>query len=107
MSIATKVVVQMNAKLGGEPWSIKLPLKGLMVVGFDVHKGAKGVRGGVVGAMVSTTTQSLAKYHSTTSIYNSPDELCKQIMQDFKSKFTSLLFSLLSLLHDSLLTHQY
>jgi hypothetical protein len=27
MSIATKVVIQMNAKLGGEPWSIQLPLK--------------------------------------------------------------------------------
>ena len=27
MSIATKVVIQMNAKLGGQPWSIQLPLK--------------------------------------------------------------------------------
>jgi len=27
MSIATKVVVQMNAKLGGEPWHVSIPLK--------------------------------------------------------------------------------
>lgn len=35
-SIATKVVIQMNCKIGGIPWSIPIPLKGLMVVGFDV-----------------------------------------------------------------------
>lgn len=27
MSIATKVVVQVNAKLGGEPWFVQVPLK--------------------------------------------------------------------------------
>lgn len=36
MSIATKIVIQMNCKIGGIPWSIPIPLKGLMVVGFDV-----------------------------------------------------------------------
>ncbi|ODM95894.1 Protein piwi [Orchesella cincta] len=45
MSIATKVVVQMNAKLGGEPWTLKLP-KSCMFVGFDVYHGAKGSKGG-------------------------------------------------------------
>ena len=27
MSVATKVVIQMNAKLGGEPWSCPVPVK--------------------------------------------------------------------------------
>jgi hypothetical protein len=27
MSIATKVVIQMNAKLGGIPWHLQIPLK--------------------------------------------------------------------------------
>lgn len=36
MSIATKVAIQMNCKLGGVPWCIDNPLKGLMVIGFDV-----------------------------------------------------------------------
>ena len=27
MSIATKVMVQINAKLGGEPWSVIIPVK--------------------------------------------------------------------------------
>ena len=42
MSIATKVAIQMNCKIGGVPWGISIPLKGLMVVGFDVcHDTAK------------------------------------------------------------------
>lgn len=36
MSIATKVAIQMNCKIGGIPWSVSIPLQGLMVVGFDV-----------------------------------------------------------------------
>lgn len=36
MSIATKVAIQLNCKIGGIPWSINIPLSGLMVVGFDV-----------------------------------------------------------------------
>ena len=38
MSVATKVAIQMNCKMGGIPWSIKIPLTGLMVVGFDTYK---------------------------------------------------------------------
>ena len=33
MSVATKVAIQMNCKLGGEPWSVKIPLKNTMVIG--------------------------------------------------------------------------
>ena len=33
MSVATKVAVQMNCKLGGEPWAVKIPLKNTMVLG--------------------------------------------------------------------------
>lgn len=36
MSIATKVCIQLNCKLGGAPWSIKFPLNGVMV-GVCIH----------------------------------------------------------------------
>lgn len=35
MSVATKVALQTNCKLGGELWAVKIPLK-MMVVGFDL-----------------------------------------------------------------------
>lgn len=36
MSIATKVAIQMNCKIGGIPWTVHIPLTGIMVVGYDV-----------------------------------------------------------------------
>ncbi|ODN02980.1 Piwi-like protein 1 [Orchesella cincta] len=82
MSIATKVVVQMNAKLGGEPWTLKLPLKSCMFVGFDVYHGAKGSKGGSVGAMVATFSANFTKYFSTTSLFKNNDELCETMLAD-------------------------
>ena len=34
MSVATKVVIQMNAKLGGEPWSCPVPVKVKKIFNF-------------------------------------------------------------------------
>lgn len=44
MSIATKVAIQMNCKLGGAPWRVDLPFKGIMAIGFDIchDKNTKG-----------------------------------------------------------------
>ena len=36
-AVATKVAIQMAAKLGAEPWSVKIPVRNLMVVGFDSY----------------------------------------------------------------------
>jgi aubergine-like protein len=36
MSVATKVVIQLNCKLGGAPWMVNMPISGLMTIGFDV-----------------------------------------------------------------------
>ena len=41
MSVATKVALQMNCKLGGEPWAVKIPMKDTMIIGkcnIDVKK---------------------------------------------------------------------
>ena len=33
MSVATKVAIQMNCKLGGEPWAVQIPMKDTMIIG--------------------------------------------------------------------------
>ncbi|XP_035708527.1 piwi-like protein Siwi isoform X2 [Folsomia candida] len=81
MSIATKVVVQVNAKLGGEPWFVQIPLKKLMIVGFDVYHCGKR-KGASVGAMVATTHETQAKYYSTVSFHNSKEELSSNLCAD-------------------------
>jgi aubergine-like protein len=80
MSIATKVVVQMNAKLGGEPWTIKMPVKNTMVVGVDVYHG-KGTKG-TIFAIVSTLNEHLAKYFSTTTSTNDTGEFSHAVKTD-------------------------
>uniref|UniRef100_A0A182QY29 Uncharacterized protein n=1 Tax=Anopheles farauti TaxID=69004 RepID=A0A182QY29_9DIPT len=53
MSVATKVAIQMNCKLGGIPWTVKNPLSNVMVLGFDVC--TKGVdKSKTYGALVAT-----------------------------------------------------
>ena len=36
LSVVTKIVIQMNSKLGGIPWTVDIHMKGLMVIGYDV-----------------------------------------------------------------------
>lgn len=44
-SIVNKILIQMNTKMGGEPWSVSdMPFTNMptMVVGYDVYHKAKG-----------------------------------------------------------------
>lgn len=53
LSVATKVVIQLNCKLGGIPWKVKIPLNGLLTIGFDVCHDTKD-KSKSFGAMVAT-----------------------------------------------------
>ena len=74
MTVATKVALQMNCKMGGEPWAVKMPMKvssGLdlcifipssyvqdtMVIGYDTYHDT-AQKGRSVGAIVATMTQA-------------------------------------------------
>ena len=51
MSVAGKIAMQLNCKLGGDLWAVEVPLKGLMVVGYDTyHDSSK--KGQSIGAYV-------------------------------------------------------
>jgi len=42
ISIATKIAIQINCKLGGAPWHVEIPqLFNFMIVGFDSSRDAK------------------------------------------------------------------
>ena len=55
-SIATKVGIQMAAKLGAEPWAVDIPLKECMVIGYDSYHDSSA-KGRSVGAVISTINQ--------------------------------------------------
>lgn len=64
VSVAQKVVLQINCKLGGELWACSTPYKNMMVVGIDVYHDSTAKSGSVAG-LVATINDALARYFST------------------------------------------
>ena len=61
MSVATKIGIQLNCKLGGEVWGCEIPVKNLMVVGIDVYHDSL-TKGKSIGGFVASTNQTLTRY---------------------------------------------
>ncbi|XP_053466168.1 piwi-like protein 2 isoform X5 [Ictalurus furcatus] len=57
-SIAQKILLQMNCKLGGELWTVHVPLKHLMVIGVDVHHDTSKKTQSVMGFVASLNRSS-------------------------------------------------
>uniref|UniRef100_A0A182LZC8 Uncharacterized protein n=1 Tax=Anopheles culicifacies TaxID=139723 RepID=A0A182LZC8_9DIPT len=77
MSVATKVVIQLNCKLGGIPWMVKNPLSNAMVVGFDVCHDTqdKSKSFGAVVATMYSPKQVEPKYYSSIEAHARGEEL--------------------------------
>ncbi|KAM8717614.1 hypothetical protein ACLKA7_004331 [Drosophila subpalustris] len=79
LSIATKVLIQMNAKLMGAPWMIQMPLNGLMTVGFDVCHSSKN-KNKSYGALVATMDiNTSTRYYSSVTEHMKGQELSDQM----------------------------
>lgn len=80
MSVATKVVIQLNAKLLGAPWMVEIPLSGLMTVGFDVCHSAKDSLKSY-GALVATMDMKRStSYFSAVTEHLKGQELSNEIV---------------------------
>lgn len=77
MSVATKVVIQLNCKLGGIPWMVKNPLSTAMIVGFDVchDTNDKSKSYGALVATMYAPKQVEPKYFSTIERHQRGEEL--------------------------------
>lgn len=53
----------MNAKLGGELWGLKIPIRNLMVIGIDVYRD-KGMNGSEIAGIVASMDSEYGKYYS-------------------------------------------
>ncbi|XP_074640256.1 piwi-like protein 1 isoform X2 [Tubulanus polymorphus] len=89
MSVATKIIIQMNCKLGGEVWALDVPLKKLMVVGIDSYHDSSQ-RGLSVGAFIASMNNTLTKYYSRAIFQHNHQELqdgLRVCMKDALSKY--------------------
>lgn len=78
MAIATKIAIQINCKLGGIPWVVENPLKGMMVVGYDVCHDAS-CKAKSFGAMVATLNPTLSRYYSSVTPHTCGEELSNDL----------------------------
>ena len=65
--MATKVAIQMVAKLGGVPWQLHIPAKDVMVVGYDAYHDTVN-KNKSVGAVVSSINQAITRQERWTKI---------------------------------------
>lgn len=85
MSVATKVVIQVNTKLGGEPWTVRLPeelQQNSMAIGFDSAGKIKKT-----GVIVATLNAEYTRYCSVAFGYSRNSELNEILSENLKSKF--------------------
>jgi len=73
-SVAQKIALQINCKLGGELWACQTPFQDLMVVGIDVFHDKSHKRGSIAG-VVASVNQNLSRYYSTVAIQKGGQEI--------------------------------
>ncbi|XP_044052946.1 piwi-like protein 2 [Siniperca chuatsi] len=73
-SVAQKILLQMNSKLGGELWTVNVPLKHLMVVGVDVHHDTSKAHQSVMG-FVASVNSSMTRWYSRVTFQTPTEEL--------------------------------
>uniref|UniRef100_A0A674BXH9 Piwi-like protein 2 n=1 Tax=Salmo trutta TaxID=8032 RepID=A0A674BXH9_SALTR len=71
-SVAQKILLQMNCKLGGELWTVNVPLKHLMVIGVDVHHDTSKKSRSVMG-FVASLNSLLTRWYSRVT-FQMPNE---------------------------------
>uniref|UniRef100_A0A3Q3XAQ2 Piwi-like protein 2 n=1 Tax=Mola mola TaxID=94237 RepID=A0A3Q3XAQ2_MOLML len=73
-SVAQKILLQINSKLGGELWTVSVPLKHLMVIGVDVHHDTSKKHQSVMG-FVASLNSSLTCWYSRVTFQNPTEEM--------------------------------
>ena len=77
-SAATKIAIQIAAKVGGEPWWVDIPLKGTMVCGYDTHHDTTK-RGRSFGAFLASLNDRFSKWFSKADAHDKLDEVSTQV----------------------------
>ncbi|TMW48791.1 hypothetical protein DOY81_006130 [Sarcophaga bullata] len=83
-SIVQKILLQMNCKLGGTLWSVKIPFKNVMICGIDsYHDPAQ--KGNSVAAFVASINPSYTKWYSKACIQTKREEIVNGLCSSFIS----------------------
>lgn len=73
-SIVQKIALQMNCKLGGSLWSIKIPFQNVMIIGIDSYHDKKS---GSVSAFVASLNDTYTHWYSKAVVQGRNEELVR------------------------------
>ncbi|NP_001161632.1 piwi-like protein [Saccoglossus kowalevskii] len=74
MSVATKIAMQLNCKLGGELWALEIPIKNMMIVGIDCYHDS-ATKGQSIGAFIASTNRTITRFYSRVTFQHTGQEL--------------------------------
>lgn len=78
-SVATKVAIQMNSKIGGLPWNIDVKMNNIMFIGYDVCHDTRD-KSRSYGAIVATMDMRCSsKFYSAASAHTNGEELSNHL----------------------------
>ncbi|XP_050437858.1 piwi-like protein Siwi [Adelges cooleyi] len=89
LSVATKIAIQLNCKLGGAPWLVKIPKKGMMIVGYDVYHTQKGKKKISFGALIAT----MGDTHTNIFSCVEPHEVGEELSNHFAATISKALLT--------------
>lgn len=76
MSVCSKVLVQIQAKIGGQPWRVGPALPSTMIIGIDVYHDTV-TRGASVLAFIASLNDSCTRYFSDVVFHRSGEEISR------------------------------
>lgn len=65
-SVTEKIALQMNCKMGGALWALKMPFTDVMVVGIDVFHAGVGQKAASVAGFIASLDENMTTWHSNT-----------------------------------------
>ncbi|KAL7740891.1 hypothetical protein ACLKA6_014053 [Drosophila palustris] len=82
-SIVQKIILQMNCKLGGSLWSVKIPFKNVMICGIDSYHDPKQ-KSNSVAAFVASLNSSYTHWYSKAVMQTKREELVNGLTSSFE-----------------------
>lgn len=80
---ATKIGIQIAAKVGGEPWRIHIPMGATMICGYDTYHDTSN-RGRSFGAFVASMNETYTRWWSKADTHDKVDELSSHLSENVK-----------------------
>ncbi|XP_073816374.1 argonaute 3 [Musca autumnalis] len=87
-SIVQKIILQMNCKLGGSLWSVKIPFRNVMICGIDSYHDA-AQKGNSVAAFVASLNETYSKWYSKAVIQTKREEIVTGLCSSFVSALSA------------------